>query len=225
MAETHMLLTVINKSIPSKENLLKEFPIRLNYSNFNGKVLLKADTGAGVNNLNKTTFKELFLRFPINMLCPNDIELTNYRNSGVNILGNVPLFIKWHGEVNKQTSHVTDANSSPNLLSRKSCFMMEILKPCFHLSSKKTSSSLSNYIQSATDEKKEARLPSIKPESVTMKLLTKEQVLETYKDVFGGIGTFPKPPYKFKLNLMQFQQSILHGKFLFFAGSLSQGSL
>ena len=33
MAETHMLSTVINKSIPSKENLLMEFQIRLNYSN------------------------------------------------------------------------------------------------------------------------------------------------------------------------------------------------
>ena len=59
--------------------------------------------------------------------------------------------------------------------------------------------SASNSIQSATDGKKEATLPSIKPESVTVKLLTKEQVLETYKDVFKGIGTFPRPPYKFKL--------------------------
>ena len=77
--------------------------------------------------------------------------------------------------------------------------MMEILKPCFHLSSKKRSPSLSNSIQSASDGKKEAKPPSIKPESVTIKWLTKEQVLETYKDVFEGIGTFPRPSYKFKL--------------------------
>ena len=77
--------------------------------------------------------------------------------------------------------------------------MMEILKPCFHLSSKKTSPSLSNSIQYATDEKEEAKLPSIKPERVTVKLLTKDQVLKTYKDVFEEIETFPKPPYKFRL--------------------------
>ena len=114
--------------------------------------------------------------------------MENYGNSGVNILGSIQLFIKWHGKVYKQTFHITDANSSPNLLSRKSCFMMEILKPCFHLSSKKTSPSLSNSIQSATDGKKEAKLPPLKPESVTGKLFTKEQVLEKYKDVFEGIG-------------------------------------
>ena len=59
MAETHMLLTVINKSFPSKGDLLMEFPTELNYSNLNGKVLLKADTGAGMNTLNEATFKEL----------------------------------------------------------------------------------------------------------------------------------------------------------------------
>ena len=77
--------------------------------------------------------------------------------------------------------------------------MMEILKPCFHLSSKKTSPSLSSSIQSATDGKKEAKLPSVKPENVMVKPLTKEQVLEICKDVFEGIGSFPRPPYKFKL--------------------------
>ena len=138
-------------------------------------------------------------RFPIDRLHPNDIELANYGNSGVYILGSIPPFIKWDGKVYKHTFHVTDANSSPNLLSRKSCFMMEILKPCFHLSSKKTSPSSSNSIQSPTGGKKEATLPSIMPESVTVKPLTKEQVLETYKDVFKGNGTFPGLPYKFKL--------------------------
>ena len=199
MAETHMLLRVINKSFPSKEDLLMEFPIGLNYSNLSGKVLLKGNTGADMNTLNVATFKELFQRFPIDKLCPNDIELANYGKSGVNILGSIQLFIKWHGKVYKQTFHITDANGSPNLLSRKSCFMMEILKRCFHLSSKKTSPSLINSIQSATYGKKEAKLISIKLERVTLKLLTKEQVLETYKVVFEGIGTFPGPPYKFKL--------------------------
>ena len=41
MAETHMPLTVINKSFPSKEDLFMEFLIGLNYSNLNGEVLLK----------------------------------------------------------------------------------------------------------------------------------------------------------------------------------------
>ena len=47
--------------------------------------------------------------------------------------------------------------------------------------------------------KERNKLPSTRHESVTLKLLTKEQVLKTYKDVFEGIGTFPRPPYRFKL--------------------------
>ena len=81
-----------------------EFPIGLNYSNLNQKVLLKADTGADVYTLNEATFKELFLRFSIDKLFPNDIELTNYRNSGVNILGSIPLFIKWHEKFTNRLS-------------------------------------------------------------------------------------------------------------------------
>ena len=109
-------------------------------------VLLKADTGADMNTLNEESFEELLPRFPIDKLCPNNIELPNYGTSGVNMPGSIPLFLKWHGKVYKQTFHVTDADSSPYLFSRKSCFMMEILKPCFHLSSKKTSPSLKNSI-------------------------------------------------------------------------------
>ena len=75
MAETHMVSTVINKSFPSKEDLLKEFPIGLNYSNLNGKVLLKANTGADLNNVNEGTFKEPFPRFPIDKISPYNVEL------------------------------------------------------------------------------------------------------------------------------------------------------
>ena len=84
MAETHMLFTVINKSFPNKKDLVMEFLIELNYSSLNGKVFKKADTWADVNTLNEVTFKEMFQRFPIDKLQPNDIELTNYGNSGVN---------------------------------------------------------------------------------------------------------------------------------------------
>ncbi|MCG8432230.1 MAG: RNA-directed DNA polymerase, partial [Candidatus Omnitrophica bacterium] len=40
---------------------------------------------------------------------------------------------------------------------------------------------------------------SIKPESVATNPLTKEQIVETYKDCFEGLGTFPGEPYKFRL--------------------------
>ena len=196
---------------PSKEDLPMEFPIGLNYSNLNGKVLLKADTGADVNTLKEATFKELFPRFPIDMLCPNDIELANYGNSGVNILGSIPLFIKWHGKVYKQTFHVTDANGSPNLLSTKSYFMMKILKPCFHLSSKKMSPSLVHSIQSTTDGKKQNFHLSLWSWNHSWKSKSWKHT----RMFSGELELFSNHHINSSWNLMQFQQNILHRKFLF----------
>ena len=42
-------------------------------------------------------------------------------------------------------------------------------------------------------------LPSIDPNTVTQCPLTKEIIMDTYKDVLTGIGTFPGDPYKFQL--------------------------
>lgn len=44
-----------------------------------------------------------------------------------------------------------------------------------------------------------SNLSSIKPESVQNSPLTKQRILETYKDVFTGLGKFPGDPYKFHL--------------------------
>ena len=47
------------------------------------------------------------------------------------IIGKFTAFIRWKGKVFHQEFHVTNANSSPNLLSRDTCFRMEVLHTCF----------------------------------------------------------------------------------------------
>ena len=53
--EVHIL------SVPSKEDLLIQFDIGKEINSVNSKVILKIDTGADVNALNRSTFKSLFL--------------------------------------------------------------------------------------------------------------------------------------------------------------------
>ena len=49
------------------------------------------------------------------------------------------------------------------------------------------------------DSAPKAELQHINPDSVKVTPLTKEAILNTYKDVFEGLGTFPGEPVKFHL--------------------------
>ena len=73
-------------------------------------------------------------------------------------------------------------------------------------SSKAKKSTLTRVHNSSSDTqsstfKKETHtgLPSIDPDTGTQCPFTKEIIMDTYKDVFTSIGTFPSNPYKFQL--------------------------
>ena len=133
--QSHMLQTMSTKSqeIPEKSKLLLEFPIRLHYKDLNQKVLFKVDTGSDINCINLGTFQRLF---PNKQLNRSTLLLENHRNSPVSIIGRFTAFIRWKGKVFHQEFHVTNANSSPNLLSRDACFRMEVLQTCFVVTGK-----------------------------------------------------------------------------------------
>ena len=78
-------------------------------------VLLKADTGADVNLINRKTFNQLF---DSKVLKPTPIRMENYGNSTVKVLGMFHAFLRWKERVYKQLFYVTDCDRSPNLLSR-----------------------------------------------------------------------------------------------------------
>ena len=91
-------------------------------------VLLKADTGADVNLMNRKTFDQLF---DSKVLRPTPIRMENYGNSTVKVLGMFHAFLRWKGRVYKQSFYVTDCDRSPNLLSRDACYTLGVLKPCY----------------------------------------------------------------------------------------------
>ena len=111
-----------------KRKLLLEFSIGLHYRNINQKVLLKVDTGSNINCISLGSFQRLF---PNRQLSRATLLLENYRNTPVSIIGRFTAFIRWNRKVFHQEIHVTNANSSPNLLSRGAGFRMEVLQTCF----------------------------------------------------------------------------------------------
>ena len=126
--------------------------------------------------------------------------LENYGNSPVNIIGKFTAFIGWKGKVFHQEFYVTNANSSPNLLSRDACLRMEVLQTCFMVTGKELQQPEPVYNQSINPCKNmEESMHSIDQESVRKSALTKQKILNVYADVFEGLGTFPGEPYKFKL--------------------------
>ena len=76
-------------------------------------ILLKADTGADVNLMNKQTFEQLFGSNTKGLLQLTPIRMKNYGNSAVKVLGKFHTFLRWKDNVYKQLFYVTnyDKNS------------------------------------------------------------------------------------------------------------------
>ena len=62
-------------------------------------VLLKADTGANVNLMNKQTLNQLFGEAKVLQLTP--IRMENYGNTAVKVLGMFHVFLSWKDKVYK----------------------------------------------------------------------------------------------------------------------------
>ena len=84
-------------------------------------MLLKADTGADVNLMNKQTFNQLFGEAK-GVLQLTPIRMENYGNTAVKVLGMFHAYLRWKDKVYKQLFYVTDCDRSPNLLSKDACY-------------------------------------------------------------------------------------------------------
>ena len=210
---THMV------SVSHANKHLIKFPIALDYTTLRSRnnvenptdsitppqtVLLKADTGANVNLMNRQTFSQLFGKAKVLQLTP--IRMENYGNSAVKVLGMFHTFLRWKDKVYKQLFYVTDCDRSPNLLSRDACYTLGVLKPCYTVENPTkcdTKSEHSFLHQKMNRPEKKLSNNSTKCSITREQLqgipLTKQDILETYADIFTRIGKFPGLPYKFQL--------------------------
>ena len=184
-------------------------------------VLLKADTGADVNLMNRKTFGQLFGEAK-GVLQLTPIRMENYGNTAVKVLGMFHVFLRWKDKVYKQLFYVTDCDRSPYLLSRDACYTLGVLKPCYTVenSTNSTDSTVSSMKHSHASNKgdvvaksflhqkmngSEEKLSnnsnkcSILEKQLQGSPLTKQDIFDVYSDVFTGIGKFPGMPYKFQL--------------------------
>ena len=228
-------------SVPHLNKHLIKFPIALDYTTLRGSregwnnmenstkstthstqsVLLKADTGADVNLMNRKTFNQLFGQAK-GVLQLTPIRMENYGNTAVKVLGMFHAFLRWKDKVYKQLFYITDCDRSPNLLSRDACYTLGVLKPCYTVenSTNSTDSTVSSMKHSHASNKddlvaksflhhkmsgSEKKLSnnsnkcSILERQLQGSPLTKQDILDIYSDVFTGIGKFPGLPYKFQL--------------------------
>ena len=91
-------------------------------------LVVRVDTGAGVNCMNEKMFNELFPEVELSV-CPHKIQ--NFGNSiaDISILGQFYTYLEFRGEKYLNTFIVTNANDCPNLLSYGATFRMGVLLP------------------------------------------------------------------------------------------------
>ena len=217
-------------SVPHVNKHLIKFPIALDHSTLRGRnkmenstgstghsncstMLLKADTGADVNLLNKQIFNQLFGKAKVLQLTP--IRMENYGNTAVKVLRMFHAFLRWKDKVYKQLFYITDCDRSPNLLSRDACYTLGVLKPCYTVENS-TGSTDSTHASNKDDlvaklflhqkmKESERKLSncsnkcSISERQLQGSPLKKQEILGIYSDVFTGIGKFSGLPYKFQL--------------------------
>ena len=106
-----------------------KFPIKVDPRGpYKHHLVVRVDTGADVNCMNKKTFKELFSEVKLSV-CPHEIQ--NFGNSvtDISILGQFHTYLQFRREKYLNTFIVTNANDCPNLLSYGATFRMGVLLP------------------------------------------------------------------------------------------------
>ena len=95
-------------SVPHMNKHLIKFPVALEPTTLKGNnvdspqsVLLKADTGADINLMNRKTFNQLFGGAK-EVLKLTHIKMENYGNTAVKVLGMFHAFLRWKDKVYKQ---------------------------------------------------------------------------------------------------------------------------
>ena len=131
LAEMNML----SKINPSQA-LVIEFGCGMKATSIDRKLPLKLDTGSDVNAINRKTFQKLF---PDAKLTPSSSVLQNFDKSCIRPMGTFTTFLRWKGNVYRCQFEVMDSDITPNVLSRKTIFVMQILKACFNLEQAETS--------------------------------------------------------------------------------------
>ena len=86
----------------------------------------------------ESTFDSLF---DIKVLEFTSLRMEAYRNnSSVELLIKVHPSFRWKRNIYRQLFYITNADNSPNLLSRDGCYTLRVIQPCYSVESHSSSS-------------------------------------------------------------------------------------
>ena len=106
-----------------------KFPIDVDVRGpYKHHLVVRVDTGADVNCMNKKTFRRLFPKVKLDV-CPYEIQNFGNSTADISILGQFPTYLQFRGKRYLNTFIVTNANDCPNLLSHGATFRMGVLIP------------------------------------------------------------------------------------------------
>ena len=213
-AQSHMLSTR-----KGRKEFLVEFDIGKDLDSINKKLVLKIDTGSDVNAINWKTYKELF---PDVQLQRSSSILENFDATCVSPVGSFKCLLRWKSRKYRIDMEVMKQTDTPNVLSRQTSIIMELIKPCFmtrdvqdevsqasipksqdQVEKPRSQSQVSQQpLRNETTQVQQLRSDTqvVRPKSATSGTsLTKEDVLQGYSDVFEGLGRFPGEHYRLRL--------------------------
>ena len=112
----------------TQEKHLK-FPIDVDVRGpYKHHLVVRVDTGADVNCMNKKTFRRLFPKVKLDV-CPYEIQNFGNSTADISILGQFQTYLQFRGKKYLNIFIVTNANDCPNLLSHGATFRMGVLLP------------------------------------------------------------------------------------------------
>ena len=129
-------MNMLSSKINPSKTLITEFRCGMKATSIDRKLPLKLDTGSDVNTINRKTFQKLF---PDAKLITSSNVLQNFDSSCITPMGTFTTFLRWKNNVYRCKVEVMNSDDTPNVLSRQTIFVMNILKPCFNLNKKDTS--------------------------------------------------------------------------------------
>ena len=113
--------------ISTSKPMMIEFGCGLTPLSIDRKLTLQVDTGADANAINKKTFDQLF---PGVELEESSFCLQNFDKRLIRPIGSFRCFLRWKGHKYRVQIEVMNENT-PNILSRDTTFLMNILKKYF----------------------------------------------------------------------------------------------
>ena len=189
------------------------------HANRNLYLRARMDTYTGMNIRPVSVYKLVFRDSYLEKLVPSKLQIGTYTNDTVRLVGTCKLYLV-HPDTTKllETTFCVGNNDGSMLLSSNSTLALDLIQPGFRLDYLPPKASLITSMQDhpkktkqaqplvhrlqqvATQNKYQVKTNQTKKQQASKLIISKDQNMAQYPDVFEGIETFLGPPYTIQLD-------------------------